>query len=103
MALLAGYWEEEHGEEEARERERKRKEGGLVASLGSPGGHLGGQSGEQEVARPSARGKPRSSLRLKTKGSFANSPLGFGFFSWNKTNNTLLYYLVIQTTLKFSK
>jgi hypothetical protein len=31
MALLAGYWEEEHGEEEAREREREEKEGGGVS------------------------------------------------------------------------
>jgi hypothetical protein len=33
MALLAGHWEEEHGEEEARERERKREEGGRAPWL----------------------------------------------------------------------
>jgi hypothetical protein len=39
-------------------------------------------------------------LEVEDKGYFSENP-GFGRFSRKKQNSTLLYYLVIQTTLKF--
>jgi hypothetical protein len=55
MALLAGYWEEEHGKEEIRERERGkgRRRKGAVASRCSPGPPRGRR--KQEVAMVLAR------------------------------------------------
>jgi hypothetical protein len=89
-------------EERAREQGREREERGFVASLRvsreapqRPERQAGGVDGL-------ALRRTRRCLRLKTKAIFQKTP-GFGRFSRKKQNSTLLYYLVIQTTLKFSK
>jgi hypothetical protein len=68
-----------HGRERENGQGEKRKEGGSWHRLTAPGGLLGGMGGKQEVAGD-LQGKATQLLGKKTKGSFANSPLGFGFF-----------------------
>jgi hypothetical protein len=74
--VLAGV----HGRERENGQGEKRKEGeGRWHHLTALGGLLGGMGAKQEVA-DDLQGQATQLLGKKTKGSFANSPLGFGFF-----------------------
>jgi hypothetical protein len=76
------------GKKQRRERElagEGKKGGDSWRAAASPGGHLGDQGGEQEVATPVSWEPPRTCFSKKTH-TIANSPFDFGVFSGkNKT------------------
>jgi hypothetical protein len=51
-----------------------------MASLGSPGGHFGGQSDKKEVAMVATWDPPRRCSMKKTNEYLQKSPIGFGGF-----------------------
>jgi hypothetical protein len=98
MAVAQVYWEEDGEERKSESNERERRKRGRGIQVPS-GGRLvvrrqagGGRAGHLAAST--------QLLKVEDNGQICEKPPGFGVFSWEVENITLLQYFVKQTRSK---